>query len=239
MKINTWKWAFILVIINCSQFLILTNIAMFFYPGGTITDPNTSGYSLWKNLFSDLGRFITPSGDSNLIAFVLYNISLFLMGALFIPYFIAMPQLFKEKEGIKVEGRGFCVAGSIIGIPIAISMIGASLTPADLLYGIHVSFGFIKFIMLIPQVLLYSMAIFQNKIYPNKFAYIFMIFGVMQLIFVLIMFLSVSQEQLSIIFAAGQNIVVYAMTVCYLIEGYGAWKLMKFYSFENALKSLE
>ena len=239
MKIKNWKWAFVLVMVNCCQFLILTNIAMFFYPGGTITDPNTSGYSLWLNLFSDLGRFITPSGESNLIAFVLYNTSLFLMGVLFIPYFRAMPQLFKNREGNKVEGRGFCVAGSIIGIPIAISMVGASLTPADLLYGIHVSFGFIKFILLIPQVFLYSMAIFQNKIYPNLYAYFFMIFGVMQLIFVSIMFLSVSQEELSIIFAAGQNIVVYAMTVCYLIEGYGAWKLMKFHHLENALKSLE
>ena len=239
MKIKNWKWAFFLVMINCCQFLILTNIAMFFYPGGTITDPNTSGYSLWKNLFSDLGRYITPSGESNLISFVLYNISLFLMGVLLIPYFVVMPQLFKDKEGIKVEGRGLCVAGSIIGIPIAISMIGASLTPADLLYGIHVSFGFVKFILLIPQVLLYSMAIFQNKIYPKRYAYVFMIFGIMQLIFVSIMFFSVSQEELSIIFAAGQNIVVYAMTVCYLIEGYGAWKLMKFNSLENALKSLE
>jgi len=238
MKTKNWKWAFVLVMVNCCQFLILTNIAMFFYPGGTITDPNTSGYSLWKNLFSDLGRFITPSGESNLIAFALYNISLFLMGLLLIPYFIAMPQLFKDKEGIKVEGRGFCVAGSIIGIPIAVSMIGASLTPADLLYGIHVSFGFVKFILLIPQVLLYSMAIFQNKRYPKRYAYIFMIFGVMQLIFVSIMFFSVSQEELSIIFATGQNIVVYAMTACFLIEGYGAWKLMKFHSLESALKSL-
>lgn len=239
MKIKNWKWAFILVMINCCQFLILTNVAMLFYPGGTITDPNTSGYSLWKNLFSDLGRFITPSGDSNLIAFFLYNISLFLMGALFIPYFMAMPQLFKNREGNKVEGRGFCIAGSIIGIPIAISMVGASLTPADLLYAIHVSFGFIKFILLIPQVFLYSMAILQNRIYPNRFAYFFIIFGVMQLIFVLIMFFSVSQEELSNIFAAGQNIVIYAMTICYLIEGYGAWKLMKFHSLENVLRSLE
>ena len=238
MKIKNWKWAFILVMINCCQFLILTNIAMFFYPGGTITDPNTSGYSFWKNLFSDLGRFITPSGESNLIAFGLYNISLFLMGVLLIPYFVVMPQLFKDKKGIKVEGRGFCVVGSIIGIPIAISMIGASLTPADILYGIHVSFGFVKFILLIPQVLLYSMAIFQNKIYPKRYAYVFMIFGIMQLIFVSIMFFSVNQEELSIIFAAGQNIVVYAMTVCYLIEGYGAWKLMKFNSLENTLKNL-
>jgi hypothetical protein len=114
-------------------------------------------------------------------------------------------------------------------------MVGASLTPADLLYGIHVSFGVIKFILLIPQVFLYSMAIFQSKIYPNRFAYIFMIFGMMQLIFVLIMFFSVSQEELSNIFAAGQNIVIYAMTICYLIEGYGAWKLMKFHHHENTL----
>ena len=82
------KIIFLTAMINCLQFLLLTTIAMFFYPGGTFSDPNTIGYSIWNNLFSDLGRYIAHSGESNLISFFMYNISLFLMGALYIPYFL-------------------------------------------------------------------------------------------------------------------------------------------------------
>ncbi|MHA2131448.1 MAG: hypothetical protein ACW99L_15900, partial [Promethearchaeota archaeon] len=81
------KWAsrvYILLIVNCIQFLILVNVAILFYPGGTFNDPFTSGYSLWSNLFSDLGRFIAHSGESNIITFLIYNVSLFIMGLLLI-----------------------------------------------------------------------------------------------------------------------------------------------------------
>ena len=89
MTFKNWRQiAFILAMINCVQFLILTNIAMIFYPGGTFSDPNTNGYSFFGNLFSDLGRYIAHSGESNLISCLMYNSSLFIMGVLLIPYFI-------------------------------------------------------------------------------------------------------------------------------------------------------
>lgn len=210
--------------INCVQFLVLTNISMFFYPGGTFNDPNTSGYSILGNLFSDLGRYVAHSGESNIVACVLYNTSLFLMGVLLIPYFVAMPSLFGEKG----EGRGFCFAGSIIGVLVSIAMAGASLTPADLLYEIHVSFGAIKFFSLIPLVMLYITAIFENKAYPDQYAVIFIVFGVMQFIFLIIMSFSASEQEISVVFAAGQNIVVNAMAICFLVQAYGAWKMQQF-----------
>ena len=37
-------------------FLILTGIAMLFYPGGTMTDPHVHGYAFFSNFLSDLGR---------------------------------------------------------------------------------------------------------------------------------------------------------------------------------------
>jgi hypothetical membrane protein len=224
MNIKNWRQiAFILAIINCLQSLFFTILAILFYPGGTFSDPNTNGYSFFGNIFSDLGRSIAHSGESNLISFILYNTSLFAMGVLFIPFFIALPYLFR-KEG---EGRGLAKISCILGIVVGISMVGASLTPADLYYVIHVSFGFFSFIALLPLTILYTLAIFQNKTYQKQYAYANIVFGIMQFIFLLIMSFSTSEQGVSTTFAAGQNIIVISMLSCFLIQAYGAKKLDK------------
>ena len=75
-------------------FFVLTIIAMFLYPGGTLTNPHSHGYSFFSNFLSDLGRVSTPSGQSNLASMVLFTIALSL-GALGIAlFFIAFTQLF-------------------------------------------------------------------------------------------------------------------------------------------------
>ncbi len=208
--------------INCVQFLVFTGISMFFYPGGTFADPNTSGYSIGGNLFSDLGRFTAHSGESNLISFLMYNISLFLMGALLIPFFLLLPNLFQ-----KDEGKGFCIAGSILGVLVSISMAIAALTPADILYDIHVTFGFIKFVALLPMVIFYAFAILQRREFPNKYAIVYLVFGLMQFVFLIIMSLTQNVEEISAIFAAGQNTVIWAMTFCFFIEVYGARQVIR------------
>ncbi|MFX1387499.1 MAG: hypothetical protein ACFE9M_09805 [Promethearchaeota archaeon] len=214
---------FILVIFGCVQALIFTTIAMFFYPGGTFNDPNTKGYLFWSNLFSDLGRFTAHSGESNLISFLIYNISLFLMGGLLIFYFIGMPLQFNEAE----KGKQYIYAGSVLGIPICLSFIGASLTPADLFYGIHVSFGTFAFTFTLPVIILYAVGIYLNKDYPNLYSFIYVTLAAILFIFLLIMSLTFTEEGVSAIFAAGQNIVVIALTVCFAIQAYGAWKGQK------------
>jgi len=214
---------FIIAILNCIQFLLLTTIAMFFYPGGTFMEPSTIGYSIWKNLFSDLGRYIAHSGESNLISFFMYNISLFLMGVLYVLYFIVFPSLFSKEHG----GRGFCIAGAIFGIVISVSMVGASFTPADLMYTVHVMFGLIKFLSLVPLAIFFTIAIFINKSYSNRYAFIYLAFGIIQFIFIFIMASGFTEHEVSVIFAAGQNIVVYAMTITFLFQAYYAWKFNK------------
>jgi hypothetical membrane protein len=224
MNFKNWRQiAFILAIFNCIQSLIFTVLAMLFYPGGTFSDPNTIGYTFFGNIFSDLGRSIAHSGESNLISFTIYNTSLFLMGVLLIPFFIAMPNLFK-KEG---EGKGLAKASSILGILVGTSMAGASLTPADLYYDIHVSFGFFSFVVLLPLTILYTLAIFQNKSYHNRYAYIYIVFGIMQFLFLLIMSFSTSEQEVSTTFASGQNIIVITMAFCFLVQAYGARKTDK------------
>ena len=39
-------------------FVLFNFFAMIFYPGGTLNDPNTTGYTFTENFFSDLGNSI-------------------------------------------------------------------------------------------------------------------------------------------------------------------------------------
>jgi hypothetical protein len=143
------------------------------------------------------------------------------MGVLLIPFFIALPYLFR-KTG---EGYGLAKICAVLGIVVGTGMIGASLTPADLYYQIHVNFGYLSFIALLPFTILLILAIFQNKTYPNQYAYIYIIFGIIQVTFLLIMSFSANEQGVLTVFAAGQSIVVISMTVCFFIQAYGAWKL--------------
>ena len=222
IEFKNWRQIiFILTMINCIQSLFLTYLAILFYPGGTFSDTSTNGFVFFGNLFSDLGRTIAHSGELNLASSIIYNVSLFLMGVLLIPFFIAIPYLFR-KTG---EGKGLAKICAVLGIVVGTGMIGASLMPADLYYQIHVNFGYLSFIALLPYTILFILAIFQNKTYPNQYAYIYLVFGIIQVIFLLIMSFSTSEQGILTVFAAGQSIVVISMTVCFFIQAYGAWKL--------------
>ena len=54
-------------------FILFNALGMFFYPGGTINNPDQIGYAFTQNFFSDLGNSISYSGESNLISFLLFN----------------------------------------------------------------------------------------------------------------------------------------------------------------------
>ena len=221
---TTKKWreiAFILAMISSIQSFVLSTIAMFFYTGGTVSNPSSPGYSFLENILSDLGRLYAYSGQFNLLSCVLYNISLFFMGALLIPYFLVISQRFK---GLK-EARWFSLAGSVAGFFLGIMLIGASLTPADLFLDIHLMFGMLAFFVGLPLAILFSVAIVTNKEYPNIYAVIYAILGAVLFIFILSMFQDVGSPVITPRFAIGQKIVVYTMLICFFLEAYGARKL--------------
>ena len=70
--LNWRRWAFILGMVGCVQFIFLTVVAMFLYPGGSYADHDTTGYSFWINFFSDLGRTETFGEHPNATSMALF-----------------------------------------------------------------------------------------------------------------------------------------------------------------------
>ena len=51
--------------IGLAAAVVLTAVAMFLYPGGTLFDRTSRGYSFFENSFSDLGSTVAWNGQSN------------------------------------------------------------------------------------------------------------------------------------------------------------------------------
>ena len=221
LKANLKKWSFLLIIIGCIQFIILTAIAMIFYQGGTYINPLTSHYDFWYNVFSDLGRTTAHSGDSNVVSFIIFTFTLSLWGILQIPFYIAFPSFFKNSNGV----NKFSIAGSLIGILNGVFYVGIAFTPSDILNPLHEIFVVIGFSSIFLSNFLYFMVIFKNNEYPKFYATILAISATIIGIYSVVILIFDNQTPAGLlIYVIGQKIMIYYLLICNILQGYGALK---------------
>jgi hypothetical membrane protein len=220
---HSWRWyAYLLALIGCGQFILLTLLAMLFYPGGTAADPTTDGYTFTQNFFSDLGITETYSGTANPISAALFLIALTVAGLSLIGYFLAFPHFFQQQP----SGRTLSKAGSIFGIITGIGYIGVALTPADLLLAPHVAFVYLAFLAFPVATTLYTIAIFRTPTYSNRYAVIFLAFTIALTLYLILLFTGPDMDTANglTIQATGQKLIVYAALGCMLVQSFGAWR---------------
>ena len=227
MDFNKWRKGFLVFrMIGIVQFVILTSIAMLFYAGGTLVNPNSSGYSFWTNFFSDLGQTITYSGKDNTVSYIIFVITLTILGISTIIFAIIMPSLFEE---VDVE-HGLSINGSIFFTLSGIATIGVAFMPMDTSLIGHFLFVSAMTLTDFLGIIFYIIAIFHNKKYPNKYAFIFLISLVVGIIYV-ILILGIPYQRITsteelMVWTAGQKISIYTNLICSFIVCFGAWKLV-------------
>ena len=216
------KLTYILSIIGCLQFVILTSIAMIFYKGGTYIDPSPLGYTFWQNYFSDLGRTVAHSGFPNTTSFLLFTITLSLWGITQIPFYLTFPNFFKDYPDL----RKFTITGSILGIITGISYVGIALTPSDIAGNLHDLSVVIGFSSVFFSIILYSYVLFKSKNYPNFYAFILTISAFVLSAYFLFLFFTPNSQTPGglLIYAIGQKFMIYTLLICNIIQGYGALK---------------
>lgn len=213
---------YILSIIGCIQFIIVTAIAMVFYKGGTYIDSSTLGYNFWLNYFSDLGRTVAHSGIPNTISFVLFTIALSLWGITQIPFYITFPTIFRNYPNL----RKISICGSILGIISGISYAGVAFTPSDIAGSFHDFFVVIGFSTVFFSIILYSYVIFKNKDYPNFYVIILATSVFILSVYFLFLFFTPSSQTPEglLTYVVGQKFMIYTLSICNIIQGYGALK---------------
>ena len=215
--------------IGCVQFIVLTTVAMFLYPGGTHADNTTASYSFWNNFFSDLGRTAAHSVVSNTASMVLFVIALSLGGVALLLFFVAVPHHFRQTSMI----RRLSTVGSIVGVVSAVSYIGIAAVPADVNQTLHRLFVDVAFSSFLLVVVCYSIAVFRNRDYPNAYAFVYLCFAVILAVYLWLLFAGPNPETDSgmRIQATGQKIVVYAVILCMFIQAYGAFQIERLREF--------
>jgi hypothetical membrane protein len=150
-------------------FLLLTPLAMLFYPGGTAVDPSTPGYRFFQNFFSDLGRIVAHNGQPNTAAAALFAIALSLAGLGLTVFFFAAVPLYRPRRLALILGLG----GSLFGVLSGLSFTGIALTPADLALDAHGWFVITAFRAFLAATLFHAAAVLLAPHYPNRHAAVY------------------------------------------------------------------
>ncbi|MFX1399475.1 MAG: hypothetical protein ACFFAS_20815 [Promethearchaeota archaeon] len=216
------------------QFLILTTIAMFFYPGGNIINPNAKGYSFFENFISDLGRTKSISGKSNIISLILYTTAGVSFSISLIPFVLALRYYFKNNVKTIVIANLI----RILGIISAIFMLVGYLTPWDIYGSTHVLCGLIFTATGMITLLLYAIAILFNEQYSNRMAMILLFvfsFTVINLLIITFLKYNVNSIESLVFQVTMQKFTMYSFIISFLIQGFYMLKL-EIANFENKNK---
>jgi len=211
---------FSLIMIGCFLFVVFTIVAMLFYAGGTLIDPKTSGYSFTTNYFSDLGLTWTHARLPNTVSAILFIAALTMAGGGLILFFLAFPQFFTGSRW----GKLLSGIGSTFGVIAGICFVGVAFTPANLYLGLHLAVMMWAFRTFTVAVICYTIAIFRERNYPNRFGFVFVAFAVLLVLYVLLLVVGPPYDSPEgiMVQAVGQKIIVYASVTSIFIQASGA-----------------
>ena len=190
--------------IGCTEFVLFSTIAMFFYGGGTSWDKSAEGYTFWHNVLSDLGRTISYSGVPNTVSSPMFNVALSFFGICIIVIYLSMGKQFLRPYWLMFT---IIIGGIISGTGIII----IGLAPDDILSNYHMLGVWMWALPLFAVLLLFIINAVINRIYDIL---LFITF-----ILAIALFIHISQGVTGMwapIVAATQKIVVYLNITWYL-----------------------
>ncbi len=113
--------------------LILQGLAAVFYPGGTVRDPTTSGYSFSANFISDLGMTVAHGGKANAAGAALFALGFAMLALALVCCAVGFVRL----HSLSVRGRATALAGAS-GVGLAgVCLLAAGLSPANVAAPLH------------------------------------------------------------------------------------------------------
>jgi hypothetical protein len=197
------RLACLVTVFGVVQFLFLTFLAAFFYPGG---------YDYFGYYFSDLGAVVTRNGEPNLISAILFSVALTMVALALIPFWLILRSIFTESR----VGRVLSTLGSISGLTSSPFIIGVALFPIDTQLETHILATLIFFSLFVSSTVFYSIAILLNQNHPNYFGLVgIVLFAVSLAIFV---------DPLAPHVAFLQTIVTYGYFVWVLLQTFLVWR---------------
>ncbi len=135
-------------------FLVLTSVAMVFYPGTNHHDNANTHYSFTRNFFSDLGATRTYAHHGNTVSSVLFTSALALVGIAIILFAFIHTAIPEKKRWLSRLGK----ASVFFGVVSGVAFIGIAAAPENVSLGLHelfveIAFGFLLIFVAVLAVL--------------------------------------------------------------------------------------
>ena len=197
------RLACLVTVFGVVQFLLLTFLAAFFYPGG---------YDYFGYYFSDLGAVVARNGEPNSISAILFSVALTMVALALIPFWLILRSIFTESR----VGKVLSTLGSISGLTSSPFIIGVALFPIDTQLDTHILATLIFFSLFVSSTVFYSIAIMLNQNHSNYFGLVgVVLFAVSLAIFV---------DPLAPHVAFLQTIVTYGYFFWVLLQTFLVWR---------------
>ena len=209
-------------------FLIFSTLNMLIYPGWyhiNYVPYYTDHYSFIYNNLSAMEMLETFVGESNLVSAGLFTFTLTITGICILFFVRYFPKIFALDSRSYKNAR----VGSILGIVSSLAFIGVGWTPWDVLLIPHMMFVFIAFLLAIAFNILFSIAILQDKEFPNWISFTMLSFALIVLSYLLTVALGppYGTVEARIVESLGQKIVAYCQIVTLIINASGFLIVLK------------
>lgn len=219
-----WKKTFLAYsIFGAILFVTNTIIASLFYSGGSHYDSSNPGYSFMWNYVSDLGRTISLSGDLNSISRIIFTITLSLVGLSVVLYSSVFTDFFK-----KTTFQNIRITALISGIMYGLCYFIIGYLSLDKYYTIHTTFVIIAGFMRLVAMFLFASLIFKKEDYPNFYAYLYIIYNSIFVLFFILLIFSFFEILLPFLPTCiiGQKLTFYFEAGLYIIQAIGALRYL-------------
>ena len=164
-------------------FVILNFISMVIYPGGTIIEPDTKGYSFFYNFLSNLGESTAKNGEDNIVSAYLFNSSMLILAISYFLFYVSYLRIQLKFNRNKI--LNFFSLSTII-ISLVSFILVAVFSSDNSTFDIHVFFVKVAFRLLLIHCFIQLFIVYKSKLSKRMFTSS-SIFCFMLLLFIIVM----------------------------------------------------
>ena len=142
-------------------FVILNFISMLVYPGGTIIEPDTKGYSFFYNFLSNLGEWTAKNGEDNTVSAYLFNSSMLILALSYFLFYVTFLRIQLKFNRNKILNF---LSFSTILISLISFVLVAVFSADNSTFDIHVFFVKVAFRLLLIHCFIQLFIVYKSKL---------------------------------------------------------------------------
>jgi len=210
-------------------FISLNFISMVIYPGGTIIEPDTKGYSFFYNFFSNLGESTAKNGEDNTVSAYLFNSSMLILALSYFLFYVSYLRIQLKFNGNKILNF-FSLSTIIISL---VSFVLVAVFSADnSTFDIHVFFVKVAFRLLLIHCFIQLFIVYKSKL-SKRMLISSSLFSLMLFLFIIVMEYGPSpfrDNQSLFIQVTSQKMIVISILLYFFVQVSESISMLKKYS---------